>query len=304
MDISGFIASLRTSSAETRRAYRQDLEKFEAFLRAQGLRVNQVKPSTIDAFVEHLSATKGRTAGAELAPATVARKLAVLSSFFDFLADNSEVPIRNPVTKARRPKVNNELPRDVDEQTLASLVEGITDSRDRAIVLLFLYSGLRLSELQHLNKDTITLKRRTLPDGTFDYIGIGEVVGKGGKRRTFLAGLKAMQAVAQYVSERGFTDSEPALFISNRKRRMTCRAIQLVVDKWCKRLGLAHIHAHQLRHSFATRNVNAGMSSAVLKELMGHSNLTTTQRYYHMREERLTREYFSVMEYVTQCQAV
>jgi site-specific recombinase XerC len=177
-------------------------------------------------------------------------------------------------------------------------VDGITDVRDRALVLLFVYSGLRLSELRMLDKTTISIRRKECPDGSYEYFGTGEVVGKGGKRRSFIVGPKAVQAVGTYVSQFRTTDLHSALFLSSRRQRISCRAIQQILGKWCAKLNLSHIHVHQLRHSFATRNVNAGMSAAVLQELMGHAFLTTTQRYFHIKSERISREYFSVMEYV------
>jgi site-specific recombinase XerD len=300
MKIESFIESLstQTGSAETLRAYRQDLIRFDAFLKHKGLRVNQVKPSTITEFVKYLDTGKGRTKNGALSPATIARRLSVISAYYDFLGAESESAIRNPVERVRRPKVRNEKARDVDDAVLAALVDGITDIRDRAIVLLFLYTGLRLSELRQLDKTTITLRRRSMPDGSSQYFGSGEVLGKGSKRRSFLVGPKAMEAVATYVAQQRMQDDLPALFLSSRKKRLSSRAIQQIVDKWCDRLGIPHVHVHQFRHSFATRNVNAGMSAAVLQELMGHASLTTTQRYFHMKPERLSREYFSVMEFV------
>jgi site-specific recombinase XerC len=153
MNIQGFIANLasQTTSKETLRAYQQDLDKYEAFLRMKGLRVTQAKPSTITAFINHLTELHG---GA-LAPATVSRRLSVLSAYYEFLRNNFDGNIANPVQRVKRPKVNNEAFRAVDDNVLATLVDGITDIRDRAIVLLFVYSGLRLSELCQLNKDGI-----------------------------------------------------------------------------------------------------------------------------------------------------
>lgn len=297
-----FIESLgtQTRSSETLRAYRQDIERFAAFLAAKRIRANQVKPSTIYEYVSYLCENQGRTSGDTLSPATIGRRLAVVSTYYDWLHDTTGKPAANPVARVRRPKIRNEQPRAVNESDLASLIDGITELRDKALVLLFLYSGLRLSELQQLNKDSITLRRRSMPDGSRQYFGIGEVLGKGGKRRHFMAGPKAVAAVSDYVAAKRMDDDIPALFISSRKRRLSCRAIQQVVDKWCRRLGLDHIHAHQFRHSFATRNVNAGMSAAALKELMGHGSLTTTQRYFSIREERLAREYYAAWEWIGQ----
>ncbi len=294
MNIEPFLQSLATSSMETLRAYRQDLQRYETFLRLKGMRVTQAKSSTIDDFLKYLN--QDRTGA--LAPATVARRLAVLSSYYDFLSDNSNGSITNPVVRVKRPKVDNDVPRAIDDNILATLVDGITDARDRAIVLLFIYTGLRLSELRQLDKDTITGRKRKLPDGTFEYFGTGEVVGKGRKRRLFMAGPKAMQALRDYIRESRTKDSIPALFLSERGQRISCRMIQETVNQWCKKLGVPHINVHALRHSFATRNVNAGMSAAVLQQFLGHAQLKTSQRYFRVKPERLMREYFSVMEFV------
>lgn len=298
MNIDSFLDSLTTQSrsAETQRAYRQDLERFEAFLKMKRLRVTQVKPSVITEFLKDMEVTAGRP----LSAATTSRRLSVLSAYYEFLSANSEGKIANPVQKIKRSKVQNNEPRAVDDDTLAKLVDGITDKRDKAIVLLFLYSGLRLSELRQLNTNTITTRKRIRPEGTIEFYGIGEVIGKGNKRRKFLVGPSALQALGDYIRESRIKDSSPALFLSERRKRLSARAIQQILDKWCNRLAVDHIHPHQLRHSFATRNVNAGMSAAVLQELMGHASLITTQRYYRVKPERLAREYNAVMEFVRQ----
>jgi site-specific recombinase XerD len=305
MKIDSFMKSLstQTRSAETLRTYRQNLTRFEAFLNEIGLWVNRVKPSTITEFLNHLEENKGRTASGGLSSSTIGRRLSVVNAYYEWLRNESDTVVRNPVERVRRPKVRNEKPRDVDDSVLAKLVDGISNARDRAIVLLFVYNGLRLSELRQLDKTTITLRRRKEPDGTYQF-GSGEIVGKGGKRRSFLVGPKAMQAVATYIKQDRMSDAQTPLFLSSRKTRLSNRAIQQIVDKWCTRLGASHLHMHQFRHSFATRNVNAGMSAAVLQELMGHANLNTTQRYFHMKPERLQREYFSVMEFVRMSSAV
>jgi site-specific recombinase XerD len=306
MNTEGFLTALavQTKSKETMRAYGQTLERFEAFLRERNLRVTQVKRSTIGDFIDYLSEHKGRTQGESLAPATIARHLAVLSSFYDYLADNSDGKIKNPVERVKRPKVSNDVPRAVDGLTLSTLIDGISDLRDRAIILTFIYSGLRLSELRQLNKDSIITKRRTLPEGKIDYFGHGQVVGKGNKRREFILGPKALNALGEYIKACRRNDQQPALFLSSRRKRISSRAIQEVIDRWCKRLNLTHVHIHQLRHSFATRNVNAGMSLPVLQSLLGHSNPNTTGRYFRVQSDRKTREYFSVMEYLGDTSAV
>jgi site-specific recombinase XerD len=298
MNIEAFLNNLssQTASKETLRAYRQDLEKYEAFLRAKGLRVTQAKPNTITGFINYLA----EESGGALAPATVSRRLSVLSAFYDFLRDNSDGNIRNPVERVKRPKVRNEAPRAVEDNALAALVDGITDIRDKAIVLVFVYSGLRLAELCQLNLDSIVTRRRKQADGSIQYFGTGEIVGKGQKRRQFMVGPTALKALGEYLKTCRKKDDTGALFLSSRHQRISSRSVQDIVSRWCKRLDVAHIHIHQLRHSFATRNVNAGMTAVVLQELMGHSNLATTQRYFRIKPERIVQEYFSAMEYVRQ----
>jgi site-specific recombinase XerD len=300
MKIEPFLESLstQTASSETLRAYRQDLNRFADFLKSKRLRVNQVKPTTIHDFIKHMCENAGRTAGSGLASSTVSRRLSAISAYYDWLNADGESSVPNPVRRIKRPKVRNEKARAADDTTLATLVDGITDERDRAIVLILLYSGLRLGELRQLDKTSITVRRRQMPDGSVQYFGSGEVVGKGRKRRSFLVGPRAMQAIANYIANARTKDELRPLFLSSRGQRLSSRAIQQIVHKWCQRLGLPHLHVHQFRHSFATRSVNAGMSAAVLQELMGHASLTTTQRYFRMKPERLSREYFSVMEFV------
>jgi integrase/recombinase XerC len=290
--------STRTKSQETMRAYRRDLSRFDAFLKDKCLGVREVRPSTIEEFRRYLEENKGRTAAVSLAPATVARSLSVVSEYYEWLGVESDGMIANPVVRVKRPKVHNQMSRAVDDHVLANLVDGIRNDRDKAIVLTFIYSGLRLDELRKLDKRTISLQRHQLGDGSYGYFGSGEITGKGDKLRSFIVGPRAMEAVRTYVARCRMHDDQPALFISSRGGRLSSRGIQQILYRSCDRLGIQHLHIHQFRHSFATRSVNAGMSAAVLQKLLGHVNLATTQRYFEIKSERLSREYFAVMEFV------
>lgn len=298
MQIEDFMKSLqlRTTSAETLRAYRADLEKYQQFLRSRGLRANQATVETIEDFILYLACMPTRTRGEQLSPASVGRRLSVLSSYYEFLRVRSNGRTRNPVVLFKRPKIDNEEFRALDDQTVERLLQEITDVRDKAIIWVFLTSGLRLSELSQLDIDTIQQRRRKLPGGCTRTIGVGEVVGKGQKRRAFLIDEDTLNAVVAYLKVRGKDDNR-ALFLSKRHRRLSCRSIQDILSRWCRRLNLTHAHVHQLRHTFATRMANAGMSALVLQELLGHSSFTTTRRYFRIRPERLAREYFSSMEF-------
>ena len=300
MDIEGYVMALsaETQSKETIRAYKQTLVRFEEFLSDRKLRVTQVKRSTVSEFITHLDQNKGRTRGEQLAPATIARQLAILSSFYRYLGDNSDGRIRNPVEHVKRPEVSNNIPRAVDNQILTTLLAGVTNLRDKAIILTFLWSGLRLSELAQLNRDSITSRKRETPGREPEWYGYGQVVGKRNKRREFRVSPKVLNALKDYIRTCRRSDNHQALFLSSRGHRISPRAIQELLEKWCARLDLAHINVHQLRHSFATRSVNAGMPLAVLQELLGHSDPDTTGRYFRVESDRKTREYFAVMEYI------
>lgn len=306
MKIQGFIdeLSIRSKSQETIRAYRQDLERFDDFRKINGLRMNQIKRSTIVAYIKHLEETHGRTVSSSLSPATINRRLTVLSEYFLWAQGDSDKPGRNPVALIKRPKVQNENPSPVDDEDLQKLCDGITDARDKAIILLFVYSGLRLFELVKLNVGSICPRRRKSPNGASEFYGFGAVIGKGGKKRSFIVGPVAMKALQIYVASRKLSDSSRPLFVSDRGERLGCRAIQKILAGWCRFVGISHVRVHQLRHTFATRNVNAGMSMEVLKELLGHRELTATQRYFKVRPERIQREYYAATEFPTGPHAV
>jgi integrase len=100
--------------------------------------------------------------------------------------------------------------------------------------------------------------------------------------------------IGTYLSTRA--DECPALFISERRSRLSVRAIQQTFTTWCLKLGLKRFHIHQLRHSFATRLANADIDALVLRELMGHERFETTTRYFRLAEDTKARQYFSAME--------
>ncbi|MCU1226505.1 MAG: integrase family protein [Edaphobacter sp.] len=186
----------------------------------------------------------------------------------------------------------------MDEPTLDQLLAGITSLRDRLIVTLFLATGLRVSELHRLDRDTIKFLVEIDETGQEKLSGHGVVLGKRNKVRTFFVDPVTLELYAEYL--RGRADVDPSLFLSQRNARMSVRAMQDRLAAWCKKLGLSHVRVHQLRHSFATRLANAHISSMVLKDLMGHSSLTTTCNYFKLSDTTLSQGYFSAMEFVNQ----
>ena len=290
MNIQGFLTHLRTRgySPGTNISYRSELQMFETFLRERRLQVNQVKPIHVEKYL------RWRDPKFDAKPASTRRRLAALSSFYDFLAVMANGHIRNPVRPLRRPRMQPPQPKPLSEVQLAILAEGITDARDAAIIGLLLHSGLRLSELCSLDRDSIKVG----PIGGRDsskVIGIGRVVGKGLKEREFLVDLKTLKLLHQYLSARP-QDDVPALFLSNRRHRINQRTIQHMLRAWCKRLDLPIFHPHQLRATFATRLNKVGVPTLEISSLLGHASLDSTMAYVKPDTRRIRTEFFAAYE--------
>lgn len=287
-----YLKAERDASTHTLRNYRVDLEQFLAYLQERGGGEKGPSPAAVD----HL-AIRGflaRLHGAHLAKASVARKLATLRSFFRFLCRQGHLSA-NPAKLVQSPRlpVRTTPHLSVDEafQLMASPrnSEGegssrrdaeILTLRDRAILELFYASGFRMGELVGLNRSDVDLQE-----------GLARVRGKGRKERIVPVGRKALEALVAYLANRsdlpgkGVADSkEPdAMFLNNRGGRLTARSVSRIVLRHLLTSGLGKkITPHGLRHSFATHLLTAGADLRAIQELLGHAQLSTTQRYTHV----------------------
>ena len=184
MDFEPFLAHWGTnknSSAQTIRSYRSDLKLFGDFLRERSIsRLTQVNHGVINDYIEFMKQKQnprfGRTG---LADSSIARRLAAVSSYFEYTRATSNPKMRNPLKDlTRRWKKNNE-PKPIDTITVDRLMAGITNVRDRVLISLFLATGLRVSEICSLNRDTIHFDVEVDHSGVEHVGGSGEVVGKG-----------------------------------------------------------------------------------------------------------------------------
>ena len=261
-------------SAHTIAAYRRDVSDFLGYA-GESAHLDQAQ-------VRHwLASLHGRGQ----APSSIQRKLASLRSFFSFLIDQDELAV-NPAAGVRAPKRGKPLPKALEVDQLGQFLDAIPRDdalalRDRAILELFYSSGLRLSELVGLNV-AVTQSEQW------------QVTGKGDKTRLVVVGRRALLAIRDWLrlrSELAATD-EPALFVSQRGRRLSARAIQQRVDHWARRLGLGqHLHPHMLRHSFASHLLQSGSDLRGVQELLGHANLSTTQIYTRLDYQHLAQVY-------------
>ena len=212
-----------------------------------------------------------------------ARKCSSLKGFFDFLYSKKHFISSNPIAQLEVPKRKKALPKYLTlEQSIELLnaVEGKYKERDYAILTLFLNCGLRVSEMAGLNYTDIR------SDNTM------RVVGKGNKERVVYLNSACIDAINDYMKVRPVDDvkDKKALFISRNNRRMSVKTIQAMVYKYLAKIGLdaQGYSCHKLRHTAATLMYqHGGVDVRVLKEVLGHENLGTTEIYTHLSSEQM-----------------
>jgi len=193
----------------------------------------------------------------------------------------------NPAKLVPNPKTPKLLPKFLSVDDIFSLVEkpqgiGFVPVRDRAILELLYSSGLRVSELSGINTDDISLKESMI-----------KIRGKGKKERILPIGSKALDAMKSYIIERMLLKSRAkALFLNRGGKRLTDRGVRRIVVKYSRALALhGRIGPHTLRHSFASHLLQGGADLRVIQELLGHSSLSTTQKYTHLDITHLMEVY-------------
>jgi integrase/recombinase XerC len=267
----------RNASAHTLRSYANDLADFQRFLAAR---------DTDDVAAADLRAVRAWLAGLHargLAAASVARKLAALRSFFRFLVRRG-VMEANPAREIRGPRQPSRLVTflPIDEATQlvdGRAVAGESRARDIAILELLYATGLRVSELSGLDMESVDRDETTV-----------RVLGKGRKERIVPFGNQAARALEAWLGRRG--EHGGALFTNARGGRLTVRSVHTIVRRSARAAGITRrVSPHTLRHTFATHLLDGGADLRAIQELLGHSRLSTTQRYTHVGAEQLMKVY-------------
>lgn len=277
--------------------YRNDLENFFKFLLIKKKNldpdgfidlsqvdmdfVRRIRSSDIYDYLLYNAVEK------ENMPATRARHLSSIKSFFRFLANKEKVLAENPAVNIDAPSVKNKLPKYLSIDECLVLLETVKNSdqqyrvRDYAIITLFLNCGMRLSELVNINFSDIESDRSKL-----------KVTGKGAKERIIYLNDACRAALEEYINLRSGVHSkdENALFVSRNNRRISNSMVQKMLEKYLMLSGLSKrgYSVHKLRHTAATLMYSTGkVDIRVLKDILGHEQLNTTQIYTHVSDKNM-----------------
>lgn len=292
-----FIRLNRNASRHTVLAYRNDLAQYLSFLDSQRS-TSCVDETTSDLNQQTIRAFLGDLYRRGTAASSSARKLAAIRSFARYLRREGFLE-SDPAALVTVPRMTQKVPTHLDIDEVRVLLEApnnetLLGRRDRAILELFYASGLRLSELASLDLEDINFGSRLL-----------RVTGKGGKERIipfnriaagvvdrYLADRKILMRKGETMKQLGRQTSGDPLFVNYRGGRLSTRSVDRLIRRYVKQTGLRlGISAHALRHSFATHLLERGADLRAIQELLGHSRVSTTQRYTHVNAAQLTELY-------------
>jgi integrase/recombinase XerD len=281
-EVEGFLLLLAASrSPRTVDAYRRDLAGLTAF------RGGPPGDATTEDLERWLASMRARG----LSAATIARRLAAVRAFYrhqQLLGTRGD----NPAAALKPPRRARSLPRTLSPGETERLIDAARGTapralRDRALVELLYGAGLRVSEALSLQKASVDLEQRLV-----------RVVGKGNKERIVPLGRPATDAVRRYLAlGRPHLDRRhrPDLFLNARGGALTRAGAFLVLRRLAERAGLEpeRVHPHLLRHSFATHLLEGGADLRSVQEMLGHADLSTTERYTHVSDRRRRETYFA-----------
>ncbi len=267
-------------SENTIEAYRRDLTDFLAFCENHGTEdLNSVKRTEINSYVlkmhdENFTAT------------TIVRKIASLRGFFKWLCAN-EYCKSDPTLTLEQPKLPKRLPKVMTVQEIEEILSRHLDELHSLILELLYGCGLRVSELVNINVNDIDIKAKYL-----------RCMGKGSKERLVPLGKKAVVAVKKFLPVREYNLKKnniatKRLLVNDKGRILTRQDIYTFIHEQGEKIH-KHISPHTLRHSFATHLIENGADLRVVQELLGHSDVATTQLYTHISKKRLKEVYFAI----------
>ena len=277
-----YLESVKQYSPHTLKGYERDLKKLSDYLLAQDIKNWKiVKEHDLRTFIN-----SERRRG--LSPRSIQRLLSSCRTFFEHLLIEGLIQLI-PAQNVSSPKLAQLLPKAMDADLVQRLLDfkpkGMIEIRDKALAELLYSSGLRLSEVCQLEVQDLDLKERTC-----------RVLGKGNKTRIVPVGKKAIQAIRDWMIYRSELKasketSTDAIFLNNKGNRISARSIQLRLEKLCLQRGIPGINPHMLRHSFASHVLESSGDLRAVQEMLGHSDIGTTQIYTKLDFQHLSKVY-------------
>ena len=264
-------------SENTLEAYRRDLSGFLDFCNDKEL--EELQRTQINSYVRNLHEKK-------YSPTSIMRKIASLRGFFKWACANEKIKI-NPTLTLEQPKVPQKLPKVITVDEINEILNQNLSKLHRVILELLYGCGLRVSELVNLKTNDYDLNGKYL-----------ECTGKGSKDRIVPLGKKAIKSIKDFLPEREFflqkfNEQSKFLLINEKGKHVTRQEIYTFIRNQGKKLHKT-ISPHTLRHTFATHLLENGADLRVVQELLGHSDVSTTQLYTHISKKRLKEVYFSI----------
>jgi len=225
--------------------------------------------------------------GQQLSAQTINGHLVVIRMFYDYLKDEGEVQIDNPVLRGMLLRVGKPLPRHLRDIDVSIFLKAITRNRDRAIFMLMLRCGLRVEEVADLTLGAIDYQRNRILIKS----------GKGEKDRVVFISNDATDALATYLRIRFHTHEQKVFLVekgTHKGKPISVRGIQKRIEYYSKKCGIS-VSCHQLRHTMATQLLNADADLVTIQYLLGHTRIKTTMRYCHLSNMKAQRDYYKAV---------
>ena len=270
----------RNCSANTVKNYMHTLRQFVLWV---NIPIEHVKGRKILGYIDHLRARR-------LQPKTINCHLDSIRGFYNYLIDEEDLKMDNPVKRNYNLRLPRPLPRYLRDEDVPRLFAHIKSHRDRAIFMLMLRCGLRLEETANLTLRAIDLRRAQL----FIYEG------KGGKDRVVYLSDDALKALSTYLKNRSSSRVRKVFLVEKgnyKGRPLSLRGIQKRMEYYARKAGLK-VSCHQLRHTMATQLLNADADLVIIQDLLGHNQIRTTQRYCKVSNLKVQRDYHKAINKV------
>lgn len=277
-----FLIEEKGFSSHTIKSYKNDINKFLSFLLEKSIDLKKVSKKEIRDFLAYQY-------DLGLSKKTIARRLASIKSFFKFLLNSNYVSY-NPTLFLSTPKISKKLPDFIETKMIDELMDQPDHHtekglRDKAILELFYSTGMRLSELINLNIGSVDDKNNLI-----------KVFGKGSKERLIPFGKRAKLCLEDYLNKRvlrwSSSNNDVPLFVNGKNKRIPRRTIQRRISNYIKMISSGkRLGPHTLRHTFATHLMERGADIRAVGDLLGHSSLSSTQVYTHVKPEKMKEVY-------------